>query len=369
MPGVQNDIVKILQLAKNVNKEQDLQNNSLYKKFKTKNKGHRSEMNDIIRQLRLKKFYNESIFWCEKFLQNRICDKNEKFAMQMYLVSSYLETKRYEKALEFGKKAFEIQTEKTLEEISILLDVILTSMTCLKRPEDTKIYWKEKLKVEIQLYNRGTSEMITLMDTYIGLIEQQIREKEFENAMKTMKNLKFYSLNSKDIYEFIKAMNRDEKIKFMLPNSLKIPMVFGYEQEALVNHYIKLFDEKKHKEMLDPIRLMFLLTNSSEFKSVILHNLGDEINSKEWSYLNFALLHNILLHLTIPKKLQMKVMQNDGLETFEETILKTIASALRFSVYDPANRSSVFKKLYPTLLENERSISYYIGKVVFDVKC
>ena len=90
MSSIQQEINSILKLAREAKTESIFQQKAQYKKFKAKKIGHRSEIRGLIDRLCAQfEFDNEVIFWSHKFLQERICDKDEKYRTLYALSTSY----------------------------------------------------------------------------------------------------------------------------------------------------------------------------------------------------------------------------------------------------------------------------------------
>ena len=73
------EVQVIYDLATSLKEENIFQRDPLYLEFKAKNDGRRGEIMKLyIFLLQDFKFYQESIYWCHKFLEDRVCNKEEK---------------------------------------------------------------------------------------------------------------------------------------------------------------------------------------------------------------------------------------------------------------------------------------------------
>ena len=111
MSSIKQEIDSIVKLAREVKEESVFQEKSKYKKFKAKKIGHRSEIKELVDKLRHLDFFNECIFWCHKFFEERICNKEEKYRYFYALGACYSEIKNHEKTIEFGQKFLDIRAQ------------------------------------------------------------------------------------------------------------------------------------------------------------------------------------------------------------------------------------------------------------------
>ena len=92
----------------------------------------------------------------------------------------------------------DIQVQKPLSVTSELIQYIINSSKNLNKIEDTLKFLKEKLKKDVLRYNAGEIKPIELLKIYYELTYCQISNKNFKDAMKTLKTLKLFN-NCKNI--------------------------------------------------------------------------------------------------------------------------------------------------------------------------
>ena len=112
MSSIRQEIQSIVKLAREAKDESSFQEKSEYKKFKAKKNGHRSEIKALIDCLADQfDFNNEVIFWSHKFLDARVCNKDEKHRTFYGLCVSYSKIQNYEKTIEYGQKFLDLQAQ------------------------------------------------------------------------------------------------------------------------------------------------------------------------------------------------------------------------------------------------------------------
>ena len=87
-------------------------NSQKYKKFKEKtvDKKAISEIADLVDELYLLQFYEECIFWGNKFVEDsRVRDSGERLNAFSILFTSYFQTNNFEKAIECGQIVYQYQ--------------------------------------------------------------------------------------------------------------------------------------------------------------------------------------------------------------------------------------------------------------------
>ena len=206
--SIKREVETLLTLGKRVEEESIFQQQSQYKNFKSKKNGHRSEIKTLILGLQELEFNQECIFWCHKFLQNRDCDRSEKFDILYILIVSYYKFKNYLLTIYYGKKCMDIQVQKPLSVTSELIQYIINSSKNLNKIEDTLKFLNDKLKKDVLRYNAGEIKPIELLKIYYELIYCQISNKNFKDAMKTIKTLKLFNMNAKDTNDVLSGRGK-----------------------------------------------------------------------------------------------------------------------------------------------------------------
>ena len=103
---------ELVLLAKSAKKESEFQQLYKYKKFKEKtvDKKAISEIADLVDELYLLQFYEECIFWGNKFVEDsRVRDSGERLNAFSILFTSYFQTNNFEKAIECGQIVYQYQ--------------------------------------------------------------------------------------------------------------------------------------------------------------------------------------------------------------------------------------------------------------------
>ena len=103
---------ELVLLAKGAKKESEFQQMYKYKKFKEKtvDKKAISEIADLVDELYLLQFYEECIFWGNKFVEDsRVRDSGERLNAFSILFTSYFQTNNFEKAIECGQIVYQYQ--------------------------------------------------------------------------------------------------------------------------------------------------------------------------------------------------------------------------------------------------------------------
>ena len=90
-----------------------------------------------------------------------------------------------------------------------VLKTMIQSSDKLKRPQETMVYCKKILKLNITVFKKAPSE---LLSGYSFYIKCQIENKCFSEALKTFEKMKIYSLNStksQDVESVLKEKQND----------------------------------------------------------------------------------------------------------------------------------------------------------------
>ena len=364
------EIVSMLRLAKEAEIESVFQQNALYIKFKAKKNGHRSEIMGWIDILNHDlEFRHECIFWCHKLFEERVCDKDEKCRILYALSSSYYRIENYEKTIEFGQKFLDIQghLEKPCFDVGSVCGLVhgmIESSRKLERDEDAMKYLKEKLKLDVLRFNDGKITTLNLLAMYYELVYVQVKTKNFEHALKTLKSLTLFSVNSKDpLNDVVQSMER-HGYKKHFPLSLlyidfDITEKYGDFSKLVVKHYTKLSEQDK-RESAKMIGVFLHLARICLYKCEILKSLGDRDNCEKWAYLHFLMAYDIQFHMRLIESVGVNF--DGGTMNSDSALCETIAAGLRLSLYDPLKRAKLFDDLYPVILGRDKTVGYYLSK-------
>ena len=364
------EIASMLKLAKEAKSESIFQQKAQYIKFKAKKNGHRSEIMGWIDVLSYDlEFRHECIFWCHKFFEERVCDKDEKCRILYALSSSYYRIENYEKTIEFGQKFLDIQghLEKPCFDVASVCGLVhgmIESSRKLERDEDAMKYMKEKLKLDVLRFNDGKITTLNLLAMYYELVYVQVKTKSFENALKTLKSLTLFSVNSKDpLKDVVQSMER-QGYKKHFPLSLlyidfDITEKYDVFSDLVVKHYTKMSQQDK----MDSGKMIQVFSHFSRiclYKCEILKNLGDHDSCEKWAYLHFLMAYDIQFHMRLIESVGVNF--DGGTMSSDSALCETIAAALRLSLYDPLKRAKLFDDLYPAILGRDKTVGYYLSK-------
>ena len=327
MSGIQKEIIKLLKLAKSAKDESEFQLCTVYKAFKARKIGHRSEIDFLIQGLTELEFSAECIYWLHRFFKDRVCNKEEKVGIFRKLSCWYFKIDNHEKTIEFGQKFLEIKSEEPLIHVSIILEMIVDSSEVLDENEDCMKYRKEILKINILRFNKGEINQREVLEKYHSVITRLHYTNSFSCIEKTMKKLKLFNLNSKD------------------PNDVKA----SFDKEYQTKNF--------------EIELFLLVGRLCFYKSRVLQYFCDRINCSKWATLHFEILYDIQQKT---RQLERNGLITEANSKHESILLETIFSSLNLSyvISDFENRKKLFLKVYLAILQNERFISYYIGETV-----
>ena len=196
------EIEKILDLAKSVRKEIVFQNKTQYQEFKEKHIGKQKGFSNLIFQLNMLNFSNECIYWSNRYLEQRVCNPQERHFILIQLINSYFAIENFEKVLDNGPKLLEVrlkfpnthsetccQSDSCSHEpiLMSIFEKLAISANQLGRHIETMKYLKEFVKQSVQWYNNDPSanklsqqKKLTLLDSYSRFINCQIQCKCFK---------------------------------------------------------------------------------------------------------------------------------------------------------------------------------------------
>ena len=232
-------IDKLMKIAKTT-EESVFQRNKDYLKFKSQKIIKITEIDFILSKFYHLKYPEESIYWNERVLEEKICDKEKRYHFFNNLIHLYGEAKEYELVLEYGQKAqiwFEECGFKVLWHDMTMFDRLGHAANQLKRFDVASKYFKERLKYGLKVHKEGKShdggktkaEQWELLAHYKDLIDCQIKNNCFDDAIKTFEKIKIfklYSMDPKDVHECLVSFNSQTELDVGLG---KDPFRDGYE--------------------------------------------------------------------------------------------------------------------------------------------
>ena len=307
---LEKEIRELFKLAQDVEDESAFLQEPSYKTFKAKYDGGQSEILELFFNFMTIKFYNVCIYWSYKYLNNRVCSYPGRWSALRALVTSYSGLKNHEKVLEIGLEWLSLHqrtprvNEDTEDEVmSKFLKEIRESAVALNKYDEAEKYSREELKLEVKFYNQSKVDRSTLLYCYLNLIDAQMKNKNFNGALKTFKHIKILNIHSLDPKDVRTALEQDESINkfpglypgFYLKNEL-LPNP-EFVTDLIKDHYIEYrFNEARNKESNKVTDLCFvvsqLICKKSELLNVVYNKHG-----QKWYELYLDILCNISMHL------------------------------------------------------------------------
>ena len=111
-----------------------------------------------------------------------------------------IKTGKNEKALFYGQKIMDMNLFQELAggvQKCVLATLVKASRN-LGKIQDEMRFVRENLKIDVKWYNDGNQTDQQLLFSYARLIESQLENKAYKNALKTYKHIKLSYLNSND---------------------------------------------------------------------------------------------------------------------------------------------------------------------------
>ena len=130
--------------------------------------------------------------------------------------------------------------------------------------------------------------------------------KSYPNAMKTIKSLKLFCINSNDPNDVRNEMERKgykdhfpmshlSVGNFLIRDDLA-SRVFKVLDQGLVQRHFLTLDQKKLEDLIDIIQLYHLLGRICLMKCQIMQSLGETANCEKWAHLHFLIVHDLHHH-------------------------------------------------------------------------
>ena len=360
------EVKELLDLAKLTNEESAFQQKHRYKKFKDKyNVDMVVCVYDLMLGLKEIRFFNESIFWCQKILEDiRFCEKQFRCFAFISMTESFYCLGEYEKVIEYGKKCLEhdflelvVPLDSTaMERKGYVLSCMKLASVKLNMKQEAMKYAREILKVSVALYNANNSEKFQLLDSYCELIDLQIQLGDSKSAKRIFeKHLKLFNLNSTDLNDVLMAL-KEEGYENILPlaickrtNKLVIEFAekFFLSQESLDN-------------WLEKVRIFYHVGKICWLKHIVY--FGDTSNLT-WGNLSLEVYIDILKHIKLIMENREKFGMIDITEG-DQIVRDAISMTLLLADQNHLSRENLFSTLFfsiRSLLTKVKNVSYYVA--------
>ena len=365
------EVKELLDLAKLTNDESDFQQNHHYRKFKDKYKLD-IEICVVTLMMGLKeiKFFNESVFWCQKILENsRVGDKDFKLLALSIITESFYCLEKYEKSIEYGKKAIEYQKgllEHDLirnNSLTTILDRMIWALKKLDKKEEAMKYVRELLKVSVELYNASEVfekdfEKRMLLVSYLYLIDLQVQLGKSKLAKKSFKkHFELFNLNSTNPNDVLLAL-KEEGYENILPlakckQTQKLSTEFAkkfidspefmrekWEKKIVVFHSVSQMCWKKHFVFFGGKSNQTWGNLSLDICLNILKHIKVIIENKEkYSYFNFDSLFSV--HPIVFDAISMTIFLADQNHLKRENLFSNLFLLIRSVMTDP-NKENIW---------------------------
>ena len=357
------ELRELYKLAQDTKEEMIFQQEPIYKRFKAKYDGTQCFILDMVNVLGMNAFYNECIYWCSKYLNNRGLNYQERLKTLDRLVYFYSMTNNHEKVLECGTDCLSINERKhvLIDYQKRILEPMIKSARAIGRHKDGQIYSRELLKLEVNSYNQGESDRNSLLTCYLNLIDAQMKNENFNSALKTFKHIKLFNLNSSDPNDVKNAFEQDALINEFPALYPGLKTVEDCEMEELseilndlcANHYPKVLPNgEKEVESVNVTDLCYkvsqLIYKKSQLLEIVYKRYG-----KNWFELYLFVLFNIKNHLQMIYLLTLNCVKdhNNSIpyhhkQDFFDINCELIAFTLKFVDDNPSQRGKFFLKLY-----------------------
>ena len=268
-------------------------------------------------------FYNETIFWCKKIIENmRFCDKEKRSKAFHMITVSFCHLEDYENVLEYGKKYLENNLQlDTPVDISKKKDVIVVmkyASSELNVKQDAMKYAKELLKIQVALYNAKEIEKYELLLGYYDLIDLQIQLGHSKNAKKILaKHLKLFNLNSMDLNDVLLSMEEAGYYKILPFSSFALNTSMNVPKLKLNSEYMQNWlNVEKYKHWANSVKLFYLVSKICWQKHILHfdgpsqvtqgpHNPSTDVLKSpctSWGHLSWAVHVDIVKHTFIHLK-------------------------------------------------------------------
>ena len=294
------------------------------------------------------------------------------FAFQS-MTRSFYYLEEYENVIEYGKKCLEHDSTENpdLMRKLLVLHQMKVALVKLDMKKEAVKYAREKLKVNVALYNANNVEKFDLLKSYYDLIDLQIQIGDSKSAKKIFeKHLKLFNLNSMNLNDVLLALNEEgyEKV---------LPIYCGQKQYQEQFEKNFLLSEEAHNRWGKMVKLFYYVGKICWQKHIVYFGDTSQINLT-WGNFSLKVYFNIvnnLLHLT---KLDMECKKRFGIidngisiTDYCPLVIRpacdTISTALLLADQDPVNRENLFSTLFIQirLLQacEMKNVSYYVAAV------
>ena len=371
MSRLKKEVKELLDLAKLTNDESAFQQNHRYRKFKDKYKLDIEICVHMVTGLNEIKFFNESVFWCQKVLENsRVSEKDFKWIALTMITKSFYGLEKYEKAIEYGKKAIEYESLEPSGQFArkkCLLEILknmIWAFNKLDKKKEAMKYARELLKVSVELHNSTENiekdfEKMMLLKSYLYLIDLQIQLGESKLAKKSFeKHFKLFNLNSMNPNDVLLALKEQgyENI---------LPLAKCKQTQKLSTEFAKKFDSQESMNYWKKKVFLFHGVSQMCWKKHIVFFGGT--SNQTWANLSLDVCLDILKHI---KLIINQEKCNIDISGVHPIVLDAISITFLLADQNHLNRENLFSNLFlsirPSLTNqagpNMKSISYYVAE-------
>ena len=355
------EVKELLELAKLTNDESAFQQKHQYKKFKDKyNVDMVLCVHDLVEGLIKISFFNESVFWCEKILEDiRFCDKQFRLFAFQSMTESFFYLEKYEDVIEYGKKCLEYDSTENPCKLLVLYQMKV-ALVKLNMKQEAMKYLRELLKVNVALCNANKREKFDLLINYHDLIEIQIELGDSNSAKRIFeKRLKLFKLNSMNSNDVLLAL-KEEGYGDILPLAIR------KRTKKLVEEFAKKFflSQESYDYWLKKVRFFYQVGKICWLKHIVYFGGTSNLT---WGNLSLKVFIDIAKILNLIQVEDQCGIKNSGISV--PIVHGAISMTLLLADQNHLNRELLFSTLFFSIrslitnqtVTNMKNISYYVA--------
>ena len=203
------------------------------------------------------------------------------------------------------KKTSDIYKFEKIELKKNVFKLMLKASKTLGRYEEAMNLHKERLKIDIVLYNNNFHKSYTpVLKSYVFLIESQIQNKCFTKALKTCKRLAVFNLNSLNPKDVLKSLEAEGYKKYFPQSTLCIedgkPIHSSLEMvrfEASEGKSPEKYDLRTDEinDIVQYTQRVMTIGTFCALKCMIFKELTDMRQCRNWSQLPLMIYNDVLV--------------------------------------------------------------------------